>query len=58
MKHLAAYLLLHLTNPNPTKEDITALLATVDIAPDQERLDALFTQLEGKNIHEVIHLTR
>jgi ribosomal protein L12E/L44/L45/RPP1/RPP2 len=56
MKHLAAYLLLQLTNPSPTKEDIATLLGTVGVAPDQERLDALFTALEGKDINEVISL--
>ena len=53
MKQLAAYLLLQLTNPHPTKQDITALLATVGIEPDQQRLDALFSMLEGKDVNEV-----
>jgi ribosomal protein L12E/L44/L45/RPP1/RPP2 len=57
MKHLAAYLLLNLTNPNPTRENITTLLNTVGIVPDKERLDNLFTEIEGKDIHEVPHLT-
>ena len=54
MKHLAAYLLLHLTHPAPTKEDVTDLLATVGIQPDIERLDKLYKLLEGRDIHEVI----
>lgn len=53
MKHIAAYLLLHLTNPHPTKEDVTALLATVGIEPNKERLDALFSMLEGKDVNQV-----
>lgn len=56
MKHLAAYLLLKLTNPNPTKEDIATLLGTVGVVPDQERLNALSKLLEGKDINEVIAL--
>src|SRR5277367_152130 len=54
MKHLAAYLLLHLTHPSPTKEDVTNLLATVGIQPDIERLDQLYKLLEGRDINEVI----
>jgi ribosomal protein L12E/L44/L45/RPP1/RPP2 len=53
MKHLAAYLLLQLSNPHPTKQDVTDLLATVGIEPKQDRLDALFSMLEGKDINEV-----
>ena len=55
MKHLAAYLLLQLSNPHPTKQDVTDLLATVGIEPKQDRLDALFKMLEGKDINEVSH---
>ena len=53
MKHLAAYLLLQLINPHPTKDDVTSLLATVGIEPSKERLDALFSMLEGKDINQV-----
>jgi len=55
MKHLAAYLLLQLSNPHPTKQDVTDLLATVGIEPKKDRLDALFNILEGKDINEVSH---
>jgi ribosomal protein L12E/L44/L45/RPP1/RPP2 len=54
MKHIAAYLLLHLTHPAPTKEDVTDLLATVGIQPDFEKLDKLYKLLEGRDIDEVI----
>ena len=54
MKHLAAYLLLHLTHPSPTKEDVTRLLATVEIQPDIEKMDNLYKLLEGKDINEVL----
>ena len=56
MKHLAAYLLLHLTHPAPTKEDVTEILATVGIQPDIEKLDKFYKLLEGKDINEVISL--
>jgi ribosomal protein L12E/L44/L45/RPP1/RPP2 len=53
MKHIAAYLLLPLTNPHPTKEDVTSLLATVGIEPNKERLDPFFSMLEGKDVNQV-----
>ena len=54
MKRLAAYLLLHLTNPVPTKQNIIDLLATIDISPDIEKLGKLFCLLEEKNINEAL----
>ena len=53
MKHLAAYLLLQLNNPHPTKQDITVLLDTVGITPDVEKLDRLFALLDGRDVNEV-----
>ena len=53
MKHLAAYLLLHLTHPTPTKEDVTDLLATVGIEPDVQKLDKLYKLLERRDVNEV-----
>lgn len=53
MKHLAAYLLLHLTHPAPTKEDVTDLLATVGIEPDVQKLDKLYKLLERRDVNEV-----
>ncbi|KAK4056050.1 60S acidic ribosomal protein P2 [Microbotryomycetes sp. JL221] len=55
MKHIAAYLLLVAGgNTSPSAADITDLLATVDITPDSERLDKLISELEGKDINELI----
>jgi ribosomal protein L12E/L44/L45/RPP1/RPP2 len=56
MKHLAAYLLLHLQNPHPTKKDVEDLLETVDITADPEKLSSLFAALEGKDVMEVYPL--
>jgi ribosomal protein L12E/L44/L45/RPP1/RPP2 len=53
MKHLAAYLLLHLTDPAPKKQDIVDVLASVDIKPDTDKLDTLYALLEGRDINEV-----
>jgi hypothetical protein len=57
MKHLAAYLLLHLQNPHPTKQDVEDLLETVDIKADAEKLSSLFSALEGKDVMEVYSST-
>lgn len=49
MKHLAAYLLLGLGgNTSPTAADIKATLDSVGIEADDERLDKLLEELEGK----------
>lgn len=54
MKHLAAYLLLGLGgNASPSADDIKAVLESVGIEADQERLDKLISELEGKDINEV-----
>ncbi|KAF9956856.1 60S acidic ribosomal protein P2 [Modicella reniformis] len=55
MKHLAAYLLLALGgNASPSAKDITALLATVGIEAEAERIKTLLADLSGKNINELI----
>ena len=54
MKHLAAYLLLGLGgNTSPSASDIEAVLSSVGIDADKERLDKLISDLEGKDINEV-----
>ena len=55
MKELATYLLLKLGgNASPTSDDITAALATVGAEVDADRLSTLLTDLEGKDLNEVI----
>ena len=57
MRHLAAYLLLVSGgNTSPSAEDVTRVLGTVGIETDQERLTQLLTELEGKNVSELIAL--
>jgi large subunit ribosomal protein LP2 len=57
MKHLAAYLLLALGgNEAPTAADITAVLSSVGIEADSDRLDALISELKGKDINTVRYL--
>ncbi|RKF63226.1 60S acidic ribosomal protein P2 [Erysiphe neolycopersici] len=55
MKHLAAYLLLVLGgNASPTEDDITKVLASVGVEPEKERVSKLLSELEGKDINELI----
>lgn len=54
MKHLAAYLLLGLGgNTSPSAKDVKAVLESVGIEADDERLDKLISELEGKDLAEV-----
>ena len=54
MKHLAAYLLLGLAgNTSPSASDIKGVLSSVGIDADDERLDKLISELEGKDINQV-----
>ncbi|KXJ92010.1 60s acidic ribosomal protein-domain-containing protein [Microdochium bolleyi] len=55
MKHLAAYLLLGLGgNTSPSAADVKAVLESVGIEADEDRLDTLISELEGKDINELI----
>ncbi|KAG0000044.1 60S acidic ribosomal protein P2 [Entomortierella chlamydospora] len=55
MKYLAAYLLLTIGgNASPSAKDITALLATVGIEAESERVESLISNLSGKDINELI----
>ncbi|MCJ1254460.1 60S acidic ribosomal protein P2 [Lignoscripta atroalba] len=55
MKHLAAYLLLGLGgNTSPSASDVKAVLESVGIDADEERLDKLISELEGKDLQELI----
>jgi large subunit ribosomal protein LP2 len=54
MKHLAAYLLLGLGgNASPSASDIKAVLSSVGVDADDERLEKLLGELKGKDISEV-----
>ncbi|USW48100.1 Putative ribosomal protein L12/P1/P2 family [Septoria linicola] len=55
MKHLAAYLLLGLAgNESPSAADIKSVLEAVGIEADDERLSKLLSELEGKDINQLI----
>ncbi|KAL3435863.1 hypothetical protein BDV09DRAFT_166313 [Aspergillus tetrazonus] len=54
MKHLAAYLLLALAgNESPSASDIKEVLSSVGVDADDERLEKLIAELQGKDINEV-----
>ncbi|CAK7201964.1 60S acidic ribosomal protein P2 [Sporothrix eucalyptigena] len=55
MKHLAAYLLLNLGgNASPSASDIKAVLESVGVEADDERLNTLLSELKDKDINELI----
>jgi len=55
MKHVAAYLLLVLGgNDSPSADDVSKALSSVGVEVDQERLDALMKDLEGKDLNELM----
>ena len=55
MKEMAAYLMLVLGgNTSPTADDVTTALSTVGVEPDSEQLGKLISELEGKDLDEVL----
>lgn len=54
MKYLAAYLLLVAGGKTqPTAADVKAIMATVGVEAEEERLTSLIAALKGKNTDEV-----
>ncbi|CAK7890830.1 60S acidic ribosomal protein P2-A [[Candida] anglica] len=55
MKYLAAYLLLlNAGNASPSAADIKAVLESVSIEVDEEKVAKLLAEVEGKNAEELI----
>ena len=55
MKELAVYLLLKLGgNDAPSKDDMTTALSAVGVEIDAAQCDKLLTDLEGKDLAEVM----
>jgi len=54
MRYIAAYLLLQIAgNGSPSAADIKKVLQAVGIECDDERLDSLLSELDGKDINAV-----
>jgi len=54
MRHIAAYLLLQIGGKSsPSSSDIKKVLSAVGIEADDERLEKLISELEGKDINAV-----
>jgi large subunit ribosomal protein LP2 len=55
MKEMAAYLMLVLGgNESPTADDVTKALSSVGVEPDSAQLSSLISELEGKDLNEVL----
>ena len=55
MRYVAAYLLAALGgNSSPSADDIKGILSAVGVGVDDEKLDFVMSQLEGKDINEVV----
>ncbi len=58
MRYIAAYLLLKIAgNESPTAAEITKVIQSVGIEVDEDRLDSLLSELNGKDINTVRFLT-
>uniref|UniRef100_A0A8C2JLI0 Large ribosomal subunit protein P2 n=2 Tax=Cyprinus carpio TaxID=7962 RepID=A0A8C2JLI0_CYPCA len=56
MRYVAAYLLAVLGgNSNPSAKDIKNILGSVGIEADDERLNKVISELNGKDINEVMN---
>ncbi|CBZ29053.1 putative 60S acidic ribosomal protein P2 [Leishmania mexicana MHOM/GT/2001/U1103] len=51
MQYLAAYALVALSGKMPSKADVQAVLKAAGAAVDDSRVDAVFQELEGKDLH-------
>ena len=55
MRYIAAYLLLQIGgNASPSAADIKKVLAAGSVDVDESRLDSLISELEGKDINQLI----
>ncbi|KAF8552404.1 ribosomal protein 60S [Imleria badia] len=55
MRHIAAYLLLQLGgHASPSADDIKKVLAAVGIEADDDRLEKLISELDGKDVNTLI----
>ena len=56
MRYVAAYLLANLGgNESPSAKDIKKILESVGVNVDDEKLNKVVSELEGKDINEVLY---
>ncbi|KAG1741161.1 ribosomal protein 60S [Suillus lakei] len=55
MRHIAAYLLLQIGgNASPSAAEVKKVLSAVGIEADEDRLETLISELEGKDVNALI----
>ncbi|BAO38813.1 60S acidic ribosomal protein P2 [Kluyveromyces marxianus] len=54
MKYLAAYLLLNAAGNTPSSDNVKAVLESVGIEVEEEKVSTLLSALEGKSVEELI----
>ena len=54
MKYLAAYGLAAMTNPKPSKDDVSKILKSVGAKVDVEELDFVFNAIGGRDVSKLI----
>ncbi|KAL7696613.1 60S acidic ribosomal protein P2 [Lotmaria passim] len=54
MQYLAAYSLVALSGNTPSKKDVEAVLKAAGVSVDSARVDAVFAELEGKDLEKVM----
>lgn len=54
MEYVSAYILLAENNQEPTKANITSVLAAIDAALSEESLDLFLSKIEGRSFSEII----
>ena len=54
MKYVAAYLLAAQSGAAPSKDAVTKILESIGADVEADKLDKVFSELDGKNVEEVI----
>ena len=54
LKYLAAYALVSLSKPKPTKDEVKAVVAASGAKVDAAELDYVFAQIAGKDVNTLI----
>lgn len=54
MKYLAAYLLLNAAGSTPNSDNVKAVLESVGIEIEEDKISSLLSSLEGKSVDELI----